>query len=71
MKYQKRLKELRLENSMSQADVGKVLKCTQVAYGMYENGKRRLPITSLIELARLFNVSTDYILGLSDNRNKK
>lgn len=44
---------------------------TQVAYGMYENGKRRLPICGLITLARFYDVSADYILGLTDHKEKK
>ena len=71
MKYQRCMKELRQENNMSQADLGKVLKCTQVAYGMYENGKRRLPICGLITLARFYDVSADYILGLTDSKERK
>lgn len=41
--WSRRLKELRERNNLSQADVAKVLHCSQVAYGMYELGKRKLP----------------------------
>lgn len=49
--WAKQLKELRERNNLSQADVAKVLHCSQVAYGMYELGKRKLPIERLIMLA--------------------
>ena len=39
----------------------------QNTYSQYENGKRQLPIEILISLARFYNVSTDFILGLTDN----
>ena len=51
MKYYSRLKTLRLEARLSQADVAKVLKCSQVGYGMYELGKRKIPVEKLIQLA--------------------
>ena len=43
-----------------------MLKITGQAYGMYENGKRELPIEHLITLCRYYDVSSDYILGLTD-----
>ena len=46
-----------------------LLKITGQAYGMYENGKRGLPIEHLITLCRYYDVSSDYILGLTDCKN--
>ncbi len=70
MTYTKRLYDLRIDNDLKQEDVAKVLKITTQAYGMYENGKRHLPIEALIILCKFYNVSSDYILGLSDDKNK-
>lgn len=70
MSYTKRLYDLRIDNDLKQEDVAKVLKITTQAYGMYENKKRNLPIESLIILCKFYNVSSDYILGLSDDKNK-
>ncbi len=70
MTYTKRLYDLRIDNDLKQEDVARVLKITTQAYGMYENGKRHLPIEGLIVLCKFYNVSSDYILGLSDNKNK-
>ena len=63
--WSRRLKELRERNNLSQADVAKVLHCSQVAYGMYELGKRKLPIERLITLAKFYHVSLDSLTGLS------
>lgn len=59
------LKDLRERNNLSQADVAKVLHCSQVAYGMYELGKRKLPVERLIILAKYYHVSLDYLVGLA------
>ena len=66
MDYTKRLYDLRVDNDLKQEDVARVLKITKQAYGMYENKKRNLPIESLITLCKFYNVSADYILGLSE-----
>lgn len=68
MKYYSRLKSLRLEAKLSQADVSKILKCSQVGYGMYELGKRKISVEQLIQLARLYRTSLDYLVGLTDER---
>ncbi len=68
MKYYSRLKPLRLEAKMSQADVAQVLKCSQVGYGMYELGKRKISVEKLMVLAKMYRVSLDYIVGLTDER---
>lgn len=70
MHYTKRLYDLRTDNDLKQEDIAKILKITTQAYGMYENKKRSLPIESLITLCKFYNVSSDYILGLSEDKNK-
>lgn len=51
---------------MSQAAVAKLLQVGQRTYCDYELGKTRIPVDSLIALARFYNVSMDYICGVSD-----
>ncbi len=68
MDYKKRLYDLRTDNDLRQEDVGNILKISGQAYGMYENGKRGLPVDVLITLSKFYNVSTDYILGLSNEK---
>lgn len=68
MDYRKRLFDLRTDNDLRQEDIANYLQTTGQAYGMYENGKRNLPIEYLIKLSAFYNVSTDYILGISDKK---
>ena len=63
-----RLKDLREDLDMTQADVAKRLYIKQNTYSQYENGQRGLPVVVLIKLAKLFETSTDYILSLTDER---
>ncbi len=71
MDYIKRLYDLRTDNDYRQEDVANYLNITKQAYGMYENGKRNLPIEYLIKLSELYNVSTDYILNLTNTPNNE
>lgn len=69
LNYTKRLYDLRVDNDLRQEDIAQVLKVTSQAYGMYESGKRSLPIEHLVRLAQYYNVTADYILGLKDIKN--
>lgn len=62
----KRLKEIRLENNLTQTQVAKKLKITSVAYNRYENGVRTIPLEFLCELADIYDVSLDYLVGRRD-----
>ena len=64
----KRIRELREDNDLLQKHLAEYLHCSQVAYSRYELGTRDIPTQVLIDLARFYNTTTDYILGLSDNR---
>lgn len=64
--YYKRLRDLREDNNYTQKQIAQVLFTTQPQYYRYEKGMRDLPSEHLIILAKLYNVSTDYILGLAD-----
>ena len=64
-----RLKLLRKELKKTQSDLANILGITVSAYGNYELGQREPNNANLVKLARYFNVSTDYLLGLSDERN--
>ena len=63
--WSQNLKALRVSNNLSQADVAKILHCSQVAYGMYELGKRKLPVEYLVQLAKFYQVSLDELTGLA------
>ena len=62
-----RLKDLREDNDLTQRELAEKLHISQNTYSQYENGVRQLPIEMLIKLSYLYNVSTDYILRLTDN----
>ena len=63
-----RIRDLREDHNLTQADVAKYLNIKQNTYSQYENGQRQLPISCLIALAKLYQTSTDYILGLTDKK---
>ena len=62
-----RIRELREDNDLRQVDVAKILKMSQTGYSKFETGENDVPTSVLIALARYYNVSTDYLLGLTDN----
>lgn len=62
----RRIRDLREDRDLLQKDLAKILNCTQVCYSNYEMGKRDLPTEVLIQLARFYHTSTDYLLGLTD-----
>lgn len=63
-----RIKDLREDNNLTQATVAQHLHIKQNTYSQYENGQRQLPISCLIALAKFYKTSTDYILGLTDQK---
>lgn len=63
-----RLKELRDEFGYDQKDMGQKLNMTSSAYGYYEQERSEPSLETLIKIANIFNVSTDYLLGLSNIR---
>ena len=68
MKYSERIRALREDHDMTQHEVAGLLKVGQRTYCDYELGKIRIPVDSLIILSQLYNVSMDYICGLSEIR---
>lgn len=69
MKYTERIRALREDHDMTQSQVAQLLKVGQKTYSDYELGKTRIPVDSLILLAKTYNVSLDYICGVSQIRN--
>ncbi len=64
MNYAERIRELREDRDLTQTVVAELLKVGQRTYCDYELGKTRIPVDSLIVLAKFYNVSMDYICGL-------
>ena len=63
-----RLRELREDLDITQAEIAEYLKIKQNTYSQYENGQRQLPIEMLIKIAEYYNVTTDYVLGLTNEK---
>lgn len=69
--YFKRLKDLRVDNDYLQKDIAKFLGITQQYYSRYELGQFTIPLEHVMKLAKLYNVSIDYIVGLTDEKGSK
>lgn len=63
-----RLKDLREDADFTQKQIADYLNVKQNTYSQYENGQRQIPIEALIALAKFYKTSTDYILGLTNER---
>ena len=63
-----RIRDLREDKDLKQADLAKLLNCTQACYSNYENGKRDVPAEVLETLAGFYSVSVDYLLGRTNEK---
>ena len=69
--YFSRLEDLRIDADKTQQQIADVLNCKREVYRRYEKGIYEIPVWALIRLAEYYQVSTDYILGLSDEKELK
>ena len=69
MNYIKRMRDLREDNDKTQQEIAEVLGTSQTMYARYERGANELPIRHLLKLCKYYSVSTDYFLGLTDEKN--
>ncbi len=65
--YLPRLRDLREDHDLTQSDIACVLGTKQTIYSRYERGYQNIPLEFLLSLADYYDVSTDYILGRTDN----
>ena len=63
-----RMRNLREDNDKTQQQIADYLGTSQTMYARYERGANELPIHHLLALCKYYNVSADYILGLSDKK---
>ena len=63
----RRIRDLREDRDLTQKQMAKNLNCSQQVYSNYELGQRDIPTDVLIKLSLFYNVSVDFVLGLSDN----
>lgn len=66
MEFKVRLKELRLENNVSQVQIAKLLNMSKMAISHWEKGNSEPSIEQLKVLAKYFDVSVDYLIGYCD-----
>lgn len=69
MQY-RRIRNLRVDHDLCQADVAELLGCHEGVYRRYENGLREISLWALMKLAEWYDVSVDYILGITDHKRK-
>ena len=67
-RYKERIYDLREDAGISQKALGEYLNLDQKTISDYERGRTRIPITVLIRIAEYFDVSIDYITGVSNIR---
>lgn len=62
----KRIRDLREDKDLSQSEIAKVLNMSQTGYSKYEVGTNDIPTKILIKLAKFYNTSVDYLLGITN-----
>ena len=69
--FQEKLKGLREDNDLTQAQVAEILGTSQTMYARYERGANEMPIRHLVTLCKFYNVSADYLLGTVPDTKRK
>ena len=67
MPFYKRIRDLREDKDITQAQMGKILSCSQRVYSNYERGDIDIPTLTLVKIADFHKVSVDYLLNRTDN----
>ena len=67
MNYRERIKNVREDHDLTQAQDGKLLDKSQQGYNHIEMGRAELKIDDLIRLCKFYDLSADYLIGLTDN----
>lgn len=68
MLMQLRIRDIREDHDLTQQQVAKYLRCDQSLYSKYERGERDVPLNVMIKLAKFYNTSIDYLVGLTENK---
>ena len=68
MDWKSRIRALREDHDYSQAKIANIINVGQRTYADYELGKTRIPVDSLIKLARYYDVDMNYITGVSNDK---
>ena len=70
MNHYQRLKDLREDHDLTQTDIAEILQTTREQISKYETGKQMMGTDKYIKLAKYYNVSLDYLMGLIDTPRK-
>lgn len=68
MYFYQRIRDLREDKDLNQAEIAKLLKTTQQTYSLWERGEREIPLHHMITLAKFYKVSMDYIVGITNRK---
>jgi transcriptional regulator with XRE-family HTH domain len=68
-KYQ-RLRDIREDNDKTQSDIAKLLGVSRQQYGRWETGAQEIPLHHTVTLAKYYNISIDYLVGVLDTPRK-
>lgn len=63
-----RIRDLREDSDRNQTELAGLLGMSQIGYSKYETGENEIPVSVLIKLADLYQTSTDYLLGRTDQK---
>lgn len=66
--YRERMRNMREDRDLTQAELGRILNKSQQGYNHIEAGRAELKIEDLIKLCKFYNVTADYLIGLSDKK---
>ena len=61
-----RIKDLREDRDLNQAEIAKIIKTTQQQYSKYENETNEIPVRHVVTLCKFYQISADWLLGLSE-----
>ncbi|MDO4836316.1 MAG: helix-turn-helix transcriptional regulator [Clostridia bacterium] len=70
MNYRTRIRAVREDRDLTQKQIGEVLQKSQQGYNQIEDGRAELKIDDLVRLCRYYNLSADYLIGLTDEEKK-
>ncbi len=63
-----RIRDIREDRDITQKQIAQYLMCDQSLYSKYERGEREIPLRLLIALAKYYDVSLDYLAGMSNDK---
>lgn len=66
--YRQRLRDIREDRDLTQAELGKILSKSQQGYNHIEAGRAELKIDDLVKLCKFYNLSADYLIGLTNKK---